>query len=132
MRRRLSHSTAETLTTGPQNWPANLFLLFVFKWFLQPVDVDGDGKYTIIDSYKYAGAISNMANKQLKAQAFPQTHHLQQRWESAKAAHAQQPTPTTRANLDAATTLYKKHLEIMYIHQECWILNAIPSQRIER
>lgn len=128
----LSHSTSETLVTGPQNWPANLFLMFIFKWFMNPNDVDGDGKHTIIDSYKFAGTMSNMVNKQVKAQSFPLTHDLQKRWEAAKAAHAQQNSPTTRANLDAATTLYKTHLEIMYVHQECWILNAIPSQRIER
>lgn len=128
----LSHSTSETLVTGPQNWPANLFLLFAFKWFLNPVDVDGDGKHTIIDSYKFAGAISNMANKQIKAQAFPQTHDLQKKWVTAKDAHDHSASPTTQANLDAAFTLYKKHLEIMYVHQECWILNAIPSQRLER
>lgn len=128
----LSHSTSETLVTGPQSWPANLFLMFIFKWFLNPSDVDGDGKYTIIDSYKFAGAISNMANKELKARAFPQTHDLQKKWEEAKHAHVHQASPTTFANLDAAATLYKTHLEIMYVHQECWILNAIPSQRIER
>ncbi|SDH17835.1 hypothetical protein SAMN05216320_110166 [Duganella sp. OV458] len=128
----LSHSTSEMLITGPQSWPANLFLLFAFKWFLTPMDIDGDGKHTIIDSYKFAGAISNMVNKGLKAEAFPRTHQLQQRWESAKAAHEQQPSLTTLANLEAAATLYRKHLEIMYVHQECWILNAIPSQKIER
>ncbi len=128
----LSHSTSEMLVAGPQNWPANLFLLFAFKWFLNPVDVDGDGKNTIIDSYKFAGVISNAWNKKLKAHSFPQTHDLQKKWEAAKDAHDHSASPTTLANLDAAATLYKKHLEIMYIHQECWILNAIPSQRIER
>lgn len=128
----LSHSTSETLVTGPQNWPANLFLLLVFKWFLNPIDVDGDGKHTVIDSYKFAGAMSNYANKQVKANAFPQTHELQKKWESAKDAHDHNATPTNLANLDAASTLYQKHLEIMYVHQECWILNAIPSQHIER
>lgn len=128
----LSHSTSELLITGPQSWPANLFLLFAFKWFLTPMDVDGDGRYTIIDSYKFAGAFSNMVNKALKAEAFPRTHLLQQRWQSAKTAHEQQPTCTTLANLEAAATLYKKHLEVMYVHQECWILNSIPAQKIER
>ncbi|VVE14560.1 hypothetical protein PPN31114_02829 [Pandoraea pneumonica] len=128
----LSHSTSETLISGPQSWPANLFLLFAFKWFLNPVDVDGDGKYTIIDSYKFAGVISNASNKQLKALAFPKTHDLQKKWAAANDAHNHDASPTTLAQLEAASTLYKKHLEILYVHQECWILNAIPSQRIER
>ncbi|RQS89739.1 hypothetical protein DF035_35740 [Burkholderia contaminans] len=113
----LSHYTSETLLTGPQNWPANLFLLFTFKWFLNPIDVDGDGKHTIIDSYKFAGAISNLANKQVKVQAFPETHELQKKWAAAKDAYDHNASPATLANLDAASTLYKKHLGIMYVHQ---------------
>lgn len=128
----LSSSTFEMLLTGPQQWPANVFLLFAFKWFLNPIDVDGDGRYTIIDSYKFAGALTNSANKEIRARVFPQTHALQQDWQTAKEAHEHTGSPTTQANLDAAATLYMKHLEVMYVHQECWILNAIPSQQIER
>ncbi|MGP8476447.1 hypothetical protein [Burkholderia sp. PR2] len=127
----LSSYTSESLVTGPQNWPANLFLLLAFKWFSNPVDVDGDGKFTIIDSFKFAGVYSNAANKQIKAQTFPQTLELQKKWSDAKEIDDKNSTPTTKANLDAAHTLYKKHLELLYVHQECWILNAIPSQRIE-
>lgn len=127
----LSSYTSEHLVTGPQQWPANLFLLFAFKWFSNPVDVDGDGKVTIIDSYKFAGVYSNATNKQIKAQAFPQTLDLQKKWSDAKDIDEKNSSPTTKANLDAAHTLYKKHLELLYVHQECWILNAIPSQRID-
>ena len=128
----LSLPTSENLLSGLQNWPANIFLLFVFKWFLNPVDVDGDGKCTIMDSYKYAGTYSNSANKQIKAAAFPSTYQLQRTWEAAETAHSNGPTSATKAALQAAYTLFIKHLELMYTHQECWILNAIPSQKIER
>ncbi|HEY4318008.1 MAG TPA: hypothetical protein VGN04_10430 [Herbaspirillum sp.] len=128
----VSRSTSETLVTGQQQWPANLFLLYAFKWFQNPTDVDGDGKFTIIDSYKYAGTHANIANKRGKMQAFHDTPTLRKRWEDADAAHRQNPTPTNKANLDASVTRYEKHIDILYIHQECWILNAIPAQLIER
>lgn len=127
----LSHPTSEVLVTGLQNWPANLFLLLAFKWFSNPLDVDGDGKITVIDSYKFAGVVSNMVNKQLKVQAFPKTLALQKNWLDAKETDDKNSTPSTQASLDAAHTLYKNHLELQYVHQECWILNAIPAQQIE-
>ena len=35
-------------------WSANVFLARLFSWIQNPVDVDGDGKFSVIDSYKYA------------------------------------------------------------------------------
>lgn len=128
----LSLPTTETLLSGPQTWPANIFLLFVFKWFAKPVDIDGDKKFTIMDSYKYAGTYSNSANKEIKAQLFPLTHQLLKKWEHAQTADATNSTPATKVALQAAHTLYLRHLETMYVHQECWILNAHPAQRIAR
>lgn len=127
----LSSSTTETFLTGPVSWPANLFLLFAFKWFSNPVDVDGDGKVTIMDSYKYAGVYSNAVNKQRKAEGLAQSIDLQARWIAARDANQANPSPPTKLALEAAYTRYATHLAMLYVHQECWILNAIPSQRIE-
>ena len=35
-------------------WAANIFLTRLFSWIQNPIDIDGDGKYSVIDSYKYA------------------------------------------------------------------------------
>lgn len=35
-------------------WSANVFLARLFSWIQNPVDVDGDGQYSVIDSYKFA------------------------------------------------------------------------------
>ncbi|VWC18449.1 hypothetical protein BLA13014_05587 [Burkholderia aenigmatica] len=127
----LSSSTSETFVSGPVSWEANLFLLFAFKWFSNPVDIDGDGKHTIIDSYKYAGVFSNAINKSIKASGLAHSVDLQARWVIARAAHGANPSPQTLVALDAAYTQYAAQLALLYVHQECWILNAIPSQRIE-
>ncbi len=127
----LSSSTSEDFVSGPVSWHANLFLLFAFKWFSNPVDVDGDGRLAVIDSYKYAGVYSNAANKNGKANGLAHSVDLQSKWIAARDAHGANPSAQTQVALDAAYTQYAAHLAILYVHQECWILNAIPSQRIE-
>lgn len=128
----LSSSTSENFISVALSWPANLFLLFAFKWFSNPVDVDGDGKLTITDSYKYAGVFSNAANKNGKANGLARSVDLQARWIAARDAHRSNPSTQTQVAMDAAYTQYAAQLSLLYVHQECWILNAIPSQSIER
>lgn len=127
----LSSSTTENLVSGPQFWPANLFLLFAFKWFSNPVDVDGDGKLTIMDSYKYAGVWTNAVHKSAKAAGLARSVDLLANWMNARSAHAANPSPATQVAEEAAFTTYEKQLALLHTHQECWILNAIPSQRVE-
>lgn len=126
----ISSSTQEQFTVGIVPWYANLFLLHVFKWFCKPVDVDGDGKLTIMDSYKYAGVASNWANKNVKATTLAQSVILQQEWVRAKHAYDSSPNANTKLVMDAAYIKYASQLAILYVHQECWILNAIPAQSI--
>lgn len=40
------------------SWTANMFVARISEWFAKPVDTDGDGKLTLADAYKYAGATS--------------------------------------------------------------------------
>jgi hypothetical protein len=40
-------------------WRANLFLYFFFLYILEPVDIDGDGKFSVTDAYKYASIGTN-------------------------------------------------------------------------
>jgi len=117
--------------SGPLTWPANLFLLFAFKWFSSPVDVDGDGRFTIMDSYKYAGVYSNAVNKDKKAAGLAKSVDLQAKWIAAREVNQANPSPAAKLDEDAEYTRYAKVLELLYVHQECWILNAIPSQSIE-
>ncbi|QDJ35680.1 hypothetical protein [Bordetella hinzii] len=127
----ISSSTQEQFRTGPVNWLANLFLLHVFKWISSPFDVDGDGRCTVIDSYKYAGVHSNTSNKSVKASAFLRCMDLHQRWAVADQAHRVNPSNQTLLTLQGLQANYNAQLDLHAIHQECWILNAIPAQDLE-
>lgn len=127
----LSLHTTENFLTGPISWPANIFLLFAFKWFSSPVDIDGDGKFTIMDSYKYAGVFSNNSNKEMKTSELINSSDLQAKFIAAKHAYDTTPNIITEIAYKAAYTNYSTQASLLYVHQECWVLNAIPSQRIE-
>src|SRR5699024_2527800 len=55
------------------SWQANLFLLNLFKWIKSPKDIDGDGKITVMDSFKYAGAETNRYCQQYKGECLCKT-----------------------------------------------------------
>lgn len=127
----ISSPTQEQFVVGVLPWSANLFLLHVFKWFSKPVDVDGDGKMTIMDSYKYAGVGSNGRNKSMKTSTLAQSVILQSNWINAQNAYNASPSILTKIAADAAYAQYEMVLSILYVHQECWVLNAVPAQGVE-
>lgn len=127
----LSLETSEDLLNGRQSWVANVFLLHVFKWILAPSDVDGDGRFTVMDSFKYAGAWSNHANRTYKVVSFVRSFDLHEQYKRALDQHNLLNTPTSQLSLEAAATRYETELLNRYTRQECWILNAIPAQDID-
>jgi len=52
----ISNKTGKT----PSNWAANVFLFHFFDWIRSPSDIDGDGKITFLDGFKYASAKANL------------------------------------------------------------------------
>ncbi len=109
-------------------WQANIFIVRFFEWLLAPQDVDGDGRWTLMDAYKHASAMSNRDLRQGKRESHHRVAQIQ--------ADLAQPTPALplqqqllsllalRQNLDMA-------FEILYLHQEPWVLNAIFAREIE-
>jgi len=127
----LSSATTEKLVGGDASWSANLFLLSVFKWLTNKVDVDGDGKLTVMDSYKYAGVHSNAINKEIKRALFIHSFELHGKWDAAKQDLKNNPSLAAMLAFQAIDQKYLSILDIRYVHQECWILNSVPAQVIE-
>jgi hypothetical protein len=126
----ISSATQEMLPKGNLHWIANVFLVHVFKWIQSPIDVDGDGEFTVMDSFKYASALANSGNIMTKARNSNLIFERREAWVDAEAAHANAPTNQTQMTLDAAGKQYMDTLEIIHVDQDGWILNAIPAQRM--
>lgn len=131
----LSLSTAENFQGNNLRWTANVFLLHAFKWFSTPKDMDGDGKYTIMDSYKYAGVLSNRSQVATKEHTFlnliDSYQELVQAMQDSK--DPSDPMQQIQRHLvwKAKRQNYSEACSIYNVHQECWILNSIPAQMIE-
>lgn len=65
-----STMAVKMLDKEPVRWKANIFLFYVFLWFFSPEDIDGDGQFTIIDSYKSAGFYTQDEYKKIKKNNF--------------------------------------------------------------
>jgi hypothetical protein len=132
----ISSSTKETLLSVDKTWEANLFLLYLFRWIKSPIDVDGDGKFTVMDSYKFASASANINYKQVKSQYFlAPFQHIESLRQIEKDIKMLTPTDPTYSYLllkkQALERDYFNVLNIRFNHQESWILNSIPAQSVE-
>ena len=56
------------------DWAANIFFVSFFNWLVHPVDVDGDGKNTVLDAYRYAGVLSGQWLIEIKCAAVLDIH----------------------------------------------------------
>ncbi|MRH02556.1 hypothetical protein GIY21_19845 [Xanthomonas sontii] len=130
----VSSSTTERIHGIDVTWVANLFLLYVFKWIINPIDIDGDGEFTVMDSYKFAGAMTNYANKCGRSILFDELLRVREEM-SLAAKELAAPTPATdtlgkQVEFDALNSKYEQLRNVHFIHQDCWILNAVPAQKI--
>lgn len=100
------------------SWTGNLFLINVFNWILHNDDVDGDNKYSVMDSFKYASVKTNEAILEMKKEnTLDSIIGIEQLLLKIR---NQESTLSTEIEIE---TIDNK-LSIMNAVQEAWILNA--------
>lgn len=108
------------------SWCANIAVYYMFEWLETPIDVDGDGLYSIIDLFKYVSFKTNEKTEVVeKAEEFKfLTTKISA--EIDKRLHADENDVIKFLDAKAIDAL------IQYIipHQDCWILNAIPASNM--
>lgn len=125
---------------GVQSWMANLFSWTFFVWLERQPDVDGDGHRTIMDAYKFAGAMSNQQLLTVKSSLYVEASRIGSELKTLQEKQAAQQPPTTqqeaaqRLMLEVTTKATAQRLQevlkMLYMHQEPWILNARLARRI--
>jgi hypothetical protein len=110
---------------GVSSWTANLFMLEFFNWLRAPKDVDGDGRATLVDAYKHAGAATNQHLRAAKAGLFMQVRRLGEELETAR---KQGKLPV---EIDAIELKLNRSLETLHLHQEPWLLHANLARQIQ-
>lgn len=115
-------------------WIANLFIYNLFKWIANPLDIDGDGLFSILDSYKYIEIETNLFLKKISSgnlfqfvEAHSQLSLLQQQLLSTNDVQEKNNLTLKIAYFDS---IINEKLEIFTIKQESWLLNANHSRII--
>ncbi len=109
-------------------WSANLFLYNLFKWISNPIDIDGDGKFTVMDSYKYAAAETNNYCYKYKGITLQSILEI---LDEQKKLRKNDNTIENCLRLKELENILLEQQSIHYNTQEPWILNANPAQKIE-
>ena len=121
------NTNAEKIT-----WSANIFLAYVFDWIVNPRDIDGDGKFSVMDSFKYAAIKTNIALARIKKDNNIQTIMEQSLlYKCVEKLKSGQISDDDKNNLLLEQQALEKMLEIRYIVQEPWILNAQIAMNTE-
>lgn len=105
------------------SWTANVFICFLAKWFETPKDVDNDGNYSVMDLHKSVSYQTNEVTELIEKSYRKQYLETKVKIEYKK-QHINGP-------LDLQTQLEEqaneKLLDFIYLHQDCWILNAVAA-----
>ncbi|MGP1438454.1 MAG: hypothetical protein ACTTKH_05220 [Treponema sp.] len=109
----------------------NIFFYYLFEWIKKPEDIDGDGKCSLIDAYKYVGyniikfssyqKINNLIKKKQDEYRFCK--------EIKKIKNKNMSDKEKKAIETTIIALKEKLLSYEY-NQEPWILNAIEAMNV--
>lgn len=120
---------AETTGTGVlDSWLANVFLLNLFHWFRAPKDIDGDGTATLADAFRYAGAVTNQQVRDAKTGVYVIAGEVRDK--IMKLQRKKKKTSNDQLLSQALARDLQKHLEILYSHQEPWLMNATLARDV--
>lgn len=105
-------------------WEANISVIALFQWIEKPLDVDGDGIYSITDLYKFVSFFTNSVTKDIEKvhASYLVDALVQLRLEEERATAAGAPN-TSQITRDAIETIRNLSLP----HQNTWMLNAIAA-----
>lgn len=119
-------STGMRFTSPPDidvAWTANVFIGFLAFWLATPKDVDNDGKYSVMDLYKYVTYETNKITENAEKRNTKQYLETKVKIEYKK--------QQVNGPLDLQTQLEEQAneelLDFVYLHQDCWILNAVAA-----
>lgn len=121
----LFSSVSAPITVNNITWSANIFLMYIFNWLLANDDVDGDGRLSVMDSFKFASIYTNEALKEIKKQDNIQSFIEQANLRACiDKLYSKDIPQEEKDNIQLEMQALEKMLEIRYVIQAPWILNA--------
>lgn len=109
-------------------WKANLFYIYLFHWFTNLVDIDGDNKFSILDSYKYTECLVNSELKKFSENVFKEYIDFNSEKHKKQieliGTNSKSKKLQLQADMAALDSKMKCNLSLFTVNQESWLLNA--------
>ncbi|MDY5533779.1 MAG: hypothetical protein SPF83_08980 [Butyricimonas virosa] len=106
------------------DWVANISVFALFQWIKTPLDIDGDGKCSISDLYKYVSYFTNNITQQIEKS---QNYGLVDAFVKLKLEEKQAQSPKGKLTLQIVTDAVETIRNYIVPHQNTWMLNAIAA-----
>ncbi|MGG6238731.1 hypothetical protein ACQ4N7_08830 [Nodosilinea sp. AN01ver1] len=113
---------------SPLQWNANLFLLFFMLQVADPIDYDGDNRFSVLDAYKASGIGTNAELLQVKRNALLS---FQQSVVDSTVSRIIQQTSVTQQLLQKAQQDLITASNAILTNQSPWILHANLARKLE-
>lgn len=129
---------------GNESWTANIFLFHFFSWILEPRDIDGSGRHTVMDAFKYASIRTNQHLQHIKCEITYKTPSLVKEYNDFLNSMTKI-YPSKEIFPDELNELFRNHIELtldshkgevdnfigkLYTQQEPFILNSWLAQEM--
>lgn len=107
-------------------WFTNISLMAFRNWIIKPIDIDGDGAFTVMDLYKYIAWFTTSIVHELEKIYTSLFIDAKVKQELAKKFQEKSPDMMEQLKKEAVEVLGNYTIP----HQVPWILNAFSAQRI--
>jgi hypothetical protein len=107
-----------------QSWAANVFLLYFVMWLKNAVDVDDDGKFNLMDAYKFSGVHSNEHLRSIKSSLHFGVEVLKPSQMQVLSKAPASPDAAFLLKVHSVQRQINMAVDQLYLHQEPWILHS--------
>ncbi|ODB38325.1 hypothetical protein A9L43_20150 [Pseudomonas mosselii] len=116
-----------------QQWIANSFMFYLFRWIFDPKDIDGDGQSTLLDAYKFSGSSASGEIIKVKPEIYMEAQRLAD--ESRQLAlditsGKVKDKLTAQLQAEGLRTELKQKVALMHSSQEPWLLHADLARKL--
>lgn len=116
-----------------QQWSANSFMFYLFRWIFDPKDIDGDGHSTLLDAYKFSGSSASGEIIKVKPEIYMEAQRLaddsRQLALDVKSGKVKNKL-TAQLKADALRTELNQKVALMHSSQEPWLLHADLARKL--
>lgn len=127
----ISISSTFNLKGTKSSYQVNIFFYFLFEWIKNPIDIDGDGNYSLTDAYKYVGyCVIGFCHKQKANYSIKIQQYIRELEKDIEKPVTEMDSNVDKKLAKSQIDTFKRQLLLYDNPQEPWLLNAIEATNV--